>query len=105
MSLTTTEKRAFKYCSAGQEVPLLDSVPQKVNINHQIPTTEYNHIVLENASLLHAAAVHQRVAIAQVLIDLGIDLNLRDAKDSFSCMAFHFPSSDPRLHLLRLRQR
>jgi hypothetical protein len=79
MSLTSTEKRAFKYCAQGNDVALLDSVPQKVNINHQIPTTEYNHIVLESPSFMHVAVVHKRPAIAQVLIDLGIDMNLRDS--------------------------
>ena len=44
---------------------------------------EFNHIVLEMPSLLHAAAVHQKNGVAQLLIDLGIDLNLRDAKGVF----------------------
>jgi hypothetical protein len=35
-------------------------------------------VILEGPSLLHAATVHQRTTVAQLLIDLGINLNLRD---------------------------
>jgi hypothetical protein len=35
-------------------------------------------VILESPSLLHAATVHQRSGVAQLLIDLGINLNLRD---------------------------
>lgn len=45
---------------------------------HYILPIEFNHIILENPSLLHAATVHQRDKIAQLLIDLGINLDLRD---------------------------
>jgi ankyrin repeat protein len=37
-------------------------------------------LVLENPSLLHAAIVSEKLRITQLLIDMGINLNLRDSK-------------------------
>jgi len=59
---------------------------QKFVIFKFIETIEFNHIVLKDASFLHCAAVHFKEKMAMLLIDMGIDLDLRDVH--FEIMMF-----------------
>lgn len=74
------EKKAFKYCFNGAEESFMGLVPTKVDINFQIQNIEFNRFVLESPSFLHCAAAHAKERMTMLLVDLGIDLDLRDAK-------------------------
>ena len=78
--MNTVEKKAFKYCCNGSEESFMGLVPAKVKLNFQIQNIEYNRIILENPSFLHCTAAHAKEKMAMLLIDLGIDMDLRDAK-------------------------
>ena len=81
--MNTVEKKAFKHCCNGAEEAFMSLVPGKVKIDYQIQTCEFNNIVLENPSFLHCAAAHGKDKMAMLLIDLGINVDLRDAKITF----------------------
>ena len=81
--MNTVEKKAFKYCCSGSEEPFMGLVPSKVKIDYQIQSCEVNRIKLEYPSFLHCAAVHGKDKMAMLLIDLGINLDLRDSKVLF----------------------
>ena len=81
--MNTVEKKAFKYCCGGSEEAFMAIVPSKVKINYQIASCEVNRIKIENPSFLHCAAVHGRDKMAMLLIDLGINIDLRDSKVLF----------------------
>jgi hypothetical protein len=81
--MNTIEKRAFKHCCNGAEEAFMALVPGKVKINYQIQTCEFNSYILEYPSFLHCAAVHGKERMAMLLVDLGINVDLRDAKIHF----------------------
>ena len=86
--MNSNEKKAFKLCCQGSEDSFSQLVPLKVQLNYQIPTIEFNHILLENPSFLHVATAHQKERMVQLVIDLGIDLDLRDANLIFKTKLF-----------------
>lgn len=80
MQSSAEAKKAFKHCCNGSEESFMTLVPGSVNINFQIPTSEFNRLFLENPSFLHCAAAHGKEKMAALLINLGINLDLRDGK-------------------------
>jgi hypothetical protein len=84
--MNSFEKKAFKHCCNGTEEAFIALVPAKVDINYQISTFEFNRIILENPSFLHCAATHGKEKMAMLLVDLGINLDLRDGKGVSFCL-------------------
>ena len=88
IQMNTVEKKAFKYCCGGSEEAFMALVPSKVKIDYQIQSCEVNRIKLEYPSFLHCAAVHGKDKMAMLLIDLGINIDLRDSKVPFDYLYF-----------------